>query len=190
MSSAALTRITEGQSSVVLKIQGPVTTVHGSSNGDYIGLLDSKTAKSLDSVFGEYDITTRNYIFRPPNPNPKKVDVPWGSSLPLYINIYGHAEHFDALGEALAEQDIFLQHPLDKQDLASYKNPQYLVRPGQDFPTINCGDAAFMGTNDEATENPSSPDENQVDSIFKTAQGPEDCSGVEQSPRLTTSLQR
>lgn len=167
-----------------------MTTVHGLSKGDYIGLLDSKTAKSLDSVFKEYDITARNYTFRPPNPNPKKVDVPWGSSLPLYINIYGRAEHFDALGEALAEQDIFLQHPLDKQDLVSYKNPQYLVRPGQDFPTTNCGDAAFMGTNDEATENPSSPDENQVDSIFKTAQGPEDCSRVEQSPRLTTSLQR
>lgn len=167
-----------------------MTTVHGLSKGDYIGLLDSKTAKSLDSVFKEYDITTRNYTFRPQNPNPKKVDVPWGSSLPLYINIYGRAEHFDALGEALAEQDIFLQHPLDKQDLVSYKNPQYLVRPGQDFPTTNCGDAAFMGTNDEATENPSSPDENQVDSIFKTAQGPEDCSRVEQSPRLTTSLQR
>ena len=167
-----------------------MTTVHNSGNGDYIGLLDSKTATSLDSVFGEHDITTRNYTDRPPNPNPKKVDVSWGSSLPLYINIYGRAEHFDALGEALAEQDIFLQHPLDKQDLVFYKNPQYLVRPGQDFPIINCGDPAFMGTNDEAIENPSSPNENQVDSIFKTAQGPEDCSGVEQSPRLTTSLQR
>ena len=190
MSSAALARIPEGQSDVVLKVQGPVTTVHSSNNSDYIGLLDSKTAKSLDVLLGEYDIRTRNYISRPPNPNSKKVDVPWGSTLPLYINIYGRAEHFDALGEALAEQNIFLQHPLDKQDLASYKNPQYLVRPGQDFPTIKWGDAAFMGTNDEASENSTSPDENQLDSIFKTAQGPEDSSGVEQSPRLTTSLQR
>ncbi len=104
--------------------------------------------------------------------------------------MYGHAEHFDALGEALAAQDIFLQHPLDKQDLASYKNPQYLVRPGEDFLTIKWGEAAFMRSNDEASEDSSSPDENQLDNIFKTAQGPEDCSGVEQSPRLTTSLQR
>lgn len=139
---------------------------------------------------GEYDITTKNHIFRPSNPNSKKVDVPWGSSLPLYINIYGRAEHFDALGEALADQDVFLQHPLNKQDLASYKNPQYLVRPGQNFPSIKSGDAAFIGTNDEASEKPNSSDENQLDSIFKTAQGPEDYSGVEQSPRLTTSLQR
>ena len=164
-----------------------MTTVYSSNKKDYIGLLDSKTAKSLNAVLGEHDIRTRNYISRPLNPNSKKVDVPWGSTLPLYINIYGREEHFDALGEALAEQDIFLQHPLDKQDLASYKNPQYLVRPGQDFPTIKWGDAAFMGTNDEASEN---SDENQLDSIFKTARGPEDCSGVEQSPRLTTSLQR
>ena len=167
-----------------------MTTVHGSNNNDYIGLLDSETAKSLDSVLGKCDITTRNYILRPRNPNSKKVDVPWGSSLPLYINIYGRAEHFDALGEALAEQDVFLQHPLNEQDLASYRNPQYLVRPGQDFPSVKSGDAAFTGTNDGASEKSNSPDENQLDSIFKTAQGPEDYSGVEQSPRLTTSLQR
>lgn len=167
-----------------------MTTVHSSNNKDYIGLLDSKTAKSLDAVLGEYDFRTRNFISRPPNPNSKKDDVPWGSSLPLYINIYGRAQDFDALGEALAEQDIFLQHPLDKQDLASYENPQYFVPPGQDFAAIKWRDAAFMGTNDEASENSRSPDESQLDSIFKTAQGPEECSGVEQSPRLTTSLQR
>ena len=167
-----------------------MTTVHSSYNQDYIGFLDSKTAKSFDAVLGEYDFRTRNYISRPPNPNSKKGDVLWGSTLPLYINIYGRAQDFDALGEALAEQDIFLQHPLDDQDLASYKNPQYLVRPGQEFPTDKCGNAAFMGTKDEAFKDSNSPDENQLDSIFKTAQGPQECSGVEQSPRLTTSLQR
>ena len=169
------------------QVQNHVTAVYHLDSNKYIGLLDPASTKLMNSIRGKYDIDNRDYVVQAPNS--KKAVLSWGLSLPLYINIHGRPEESDALGEYLAEQEVFLQHPSDAQNLATYNNPQYLLRPDEEFPSIKGQDAGSIEAGERLDE-PGLPGENQLDSIFTTAQGSEYCSKIEQSPRLKTSLQK
>ena len=165
-----------------------MATVHDVGNNDYIGLLDRDTATALDQIHSKYDIETRTYIVRSTGSDNKTMGQSWGASLPIYIVVYGCEEQFDVIGDTFADFNIFLQHPQDRKDLVVYKNPQYLVRPGEEYPCLDGEDADPSNLPDAITSDSGSPIENQLESVFETAQGPEKYSGVEQSSRLTTAL--
>jgi hypothetical protein len=112
----------------------------------------------------------------------------WGASLPIHIIVYGIQEQIDDIGHAFADLNIFLQHPQDKKDLTVYKNPQYFVPPGQEYPCLDGDEANVSNSPDEIMRDSGSAIENQLESLFETAQGPEKYSVVEQSSRLTTVL--
>ncbi len=192
MSSATLDSLPAGHSVVELKIQGPITTVHPVykiSNSDYMGLLDHETASALGQIHQEHDVDLRAYILHDRKSDPKNSGVTWGASIPIYIVVYGHPQDYELVGESLSKNGIFLQHPQYREDLALYKNPQYLLRPGEEYPSIECIDTDPSSPWIEPSNERGTWNENRLDSLFESAQGPEDYSVVEPSPRLRTSLQ-
>lgn len=192
VSSATLEIIPEGQTVLKLKIQGPVTTVHSvhrQSNSDYMGLLDHESASALGEILRDYDVDFKAYILHHSKSDSKKSGVIWGASIPISIVVYGHQETAELVGHTLSESNIFLQHPRHKEDLALYKNPQYLIRPGEEYPNIDCVDTDPSSSWTEPSDERGTLGENRLDNIFESAQGPETYSIVEPSPRLKTPLQ-
>ena len=192
VSSATLENIPKGHSILKLNIQGPVTTVHSIykiSNSDYMGLLDHGTASALGQILLKYDVEFRAYIIHDRKSDSKNSGATWGATIPIYIVVYGHSEDSEGVGQKLSDSGIFLQHPQYKEDLALYKNPQYLVRPGEQFPNIDCIDADPSSSWTEPSNERDTLNENRLDSIFESAQGPENYSIIEPSPRLSTTLQ-
>ena len=192
MSSALLDSIPAGHSVVSLKIQGPMTTAHsvcGKSNGDYMGLLDHETASALSQIHQKFDIKIRAYISHDGKSKSKNSGGTWGASIPTYIVLRGHPEESELIGQTLSENRIFLQHPQYKEDLALYQNPQYLIRPGEEYPIIDCIDADPSSSWTEPSNESETLNDDRLDSIFKSAQGPETYATIEPSPRLSTELQ-
>lgn len=192
VSSATLESLPAGHSVVKLKTQGPMTTVHSvceNSNGNYLGLLDHETASALGQIRQEHDVDIRAYMSHDRKPESKNSSVTWGASIPIYIVVYGHPENSELVGQTLSESSIFLQHPQFKEDLALYKNPQYLIRPGEEYPNVDCIDADPSSSWTEPSNEPGIIHENRLDSIFESAQGPETYSIIEPSSRLSTTLQ-
>lgn len=192
VSSATLETVPAGQSVVKLKIQGPVTTVHSihkQSGSDYIGLLDHESASALGQILRDFDVNFRAYILNDSKSDSKKSGVTWGASIPIYIVVYAHQDDSELVGDTLSQSDIFLQHPQHKEDLALYKNPQYLIRPGEEYPDIDCIDIDPSSSSTEPFNERGTLSENRLDSIFESAQGPETYSIVEASPRVKTLLQ-
>ena len=154
-----------------------------------MGLLDHGTAKALGQILQTCDVDFRAYIIHDRKSDSKNSGVTWGASIPIYVVVYGHSEDSERVGEELSESSIFLQHPQYKEDLALYKNPQYLVRPGEEFPNIDCIDADPSSSGIEPSNERDALNGNRLDSIFESAQGPENYSIIEPSTRLSTTLQ-
>lgn len=173
-----------------MHIQASVTTAHNSDSNEYIGFLDRTTACALYKVLEKHDVDLRASLSYAPSPNTKESAVKWGASLPIDIFAYGHEHDFDVIGSEFSDRDIYLQHPRYQEHLLFYKNPQYLVRPGHDYPTLDWRQTEKSDTSDEVSSEQLDLDENQLDRIFETARGPEIYSGVEQSQRLHSLLQR
>ena len=166
-----------------------VHSVHKSSNSEYMGLLDHETASALDHICQGYDVDTRAYILHDRKSDSKNGSVIWGASIPIYVLVFRHPQDSELIGQLLSEKEIFLQHPQYREHLELYKNPQYLLPPGQEYPRIDCihDDPSF------SYKEPANESENlkeiRLDDIFESAQGPEEYSTVEPSSRLRTSLQ-
>ena len=169
----------------ILNIQGSVTTVHNAKEHSPIGFLDQATSASLAQILKRYDIGMRVYLSHNKAVNTKHHGSQWGASMPIDIVLYGHEEDFEELGLSLEECNIFLQHPRESGDLTHYKNPQYLVRTGDDHPKPWC---EKMSGQDSIIDAPL--DYNPLESIFDLAQGPSSYSGLEQSSRISTRLKR
>lgn len=192
VSKATLETIPTSKSVVKLQIQGPVITVHSvqkQSNSDYMGLLDHETASALGQILRECDVDIRAYILHDSQSDYKNKGAVWGASIPIHIVVYGHLEDFELAGRTLSESNVFLQHPQYKEDLAVYKNPQYLIRPGEEYPKIDCIDADPSSSSTEPSNEREALSDDRLKSIFESAQGPETYSTVEPSPRLSTPLQ-
>ena len=113
-----------------------MVTVHNLVSRDYMGLPDHDTADALNRVVREYDIRVRTYLVHGPSASFKESSIQWGASLPIYIVIYGREDDSEAVGQTFSELNVFLQHPHDRKYLSSYKNPQYLVRPGEEYSIV------------------------------------------------------
>lgn len=192
VSTATLETIPAGHSAVKLNVQSSLTTVHfvhKKSNSDYMGLLDHETASALGQIHEENDVDIRAYILHDQKTDSKSGGLVWGASIPINIVVYGHPQDSELVGESLSENNIFLQHPQYKEDLALYKNPQYLVRPGEEYPNIECMEIEPSSSWTEPSDERWTLSENRLESVFESAQGPETYSVVEPSPRIRTDLQ-
>ncbi len=154
-----------------------------------MGFLDHETASALGQIHREHDVDIKAYMSHDLKCESKNSSVTWGASIPIYIVLYGHPEDSELIGQTLSESSIFLQHPQFKEDLALYKNPQYLIRPGEQYPNIDCIYADPSNSWTEPSDERGTLNENRFDSIFELAQGPETYSVIEPSPRLSTTLQ-
>ena len=192
VSSATLETIPAGRAIVKLNVQGPMTTVHSvhqSGKNDYMGLLDQETASTLEQICQEHDVDIRAYILHDRKSDSKNGSVTWGADIPIYIVLFGHSQDSELIGQSLSESSIFLQHPRYKGDLELYKNPQYLLAPGEEYPKIDCIDADSSSSWNDPLSERATLNEIRLDSIFDSARGPEEYSFIEPSPRLCTKLQ-
>lgn len=169
-----------------------MTTVHSvnkEANSDYMGLLDHETASALGQIRQEHDVDIRAYMSHDRKFDSKHGSFAWGASIPIYIVVYGHPKDSELVGQTLSDSSIFLQHPQHTEDLALYKNPQLLIRPGEEYPNIDCIEADPSTSEIEPSSEREILNDNRLDSIFDSAQGPDNYSTVESSPRLRTTLQ-
>lgn len=169
-----------------------MTTVHSAykqSNSDYLGLLDHETASALGQIRQRHDFYIRAYILHDCKSDSKNSGTTWGASIPIYIVLYSHPEDSELIGQALSENNIFLQHPQYIEDGALYRNPQYFIQPGGNYPSIECTGAGPSSSWTEPSNGCGTPKETGLDSIFESAQGPETYSTIEPSTRLITTLQ-
>lgn len=128
--------------------------------------------------------------------SPKKAhQTKTGSPIPepeIRITVYGTLGNAERIGKALSDADLYLQHPspTDCSLQLRYHNPQFLIRPGHEMPTLEDLSIRASTSHD--------PQEHQLDEvaqarvlrIFDDAHG-DVLSGepaVEPSPRLRTAL--
>jgi hypothetical protein len=113
----------------------------------------------------------------------------------LRVIVYGFLQQKDAVADVLAKEGLFLQHPSETEldEGAKYFNPQYLLAPGQDMPSLEKLSISTCCAGGAASSRNLLRDyeKNQILKIFDTAyKSDEAMATVEPSPRLTTKLKR
>ncbi|KAM0796210.1 SNF2 family N-terminal domain-containing protein [Usnea florida] len=192
VSNATLESIPANCSNVKLEIQGSVTTVHSvykRNSSDYMGLLDHETASALGQIRQRHDFHIKAYILHDRKSDSKSSGTTWGASIPIYMVMYCHPEDSELIGEALYDNHIFLQHPEYIEVGTLYQNPQYFIRPGEDYPSVECMGDGPVNSRTESSNECGTLKETGLDGIFESARGPETYSIIEPSPRLSTTLQ-
>lgn len=101
-----------------------MTTAVYLRSGEYLGLLDAHTATGLTNLLEEQVVRLQAFIA----PQRKKSQQIRGG-VPTLINIYGSERAFEAVGNILSENELFLQHPEGKEPHIDYKNPHFLTIP-------------------------------------------------------------
>ena len=175
-----------GKCRVALRPQGDTTTVHLITNGKLLGFLDAVTAQALEYVNREFKVLVDSFLSANVESSDPTKDWEMRSML---IVAYSNSGEADAVGELFAQHCLFLQHPTSIDIVAPYRNPQFFVRPGQDFPLIEESRALLTNEAQVEAHECVGVDRHQIDEIFHTAQGPETYRKVAQSPRLATPLQ-
>ncbi|KAI1352030.1 SNF2 family N-terminal domain-containing protein [Xylaria sp. FL0043] len=113
------------------------------------------------------------------------------------IFVYGLADEEFAVGEALSQAGMFLQHPGSHEIDGSvkYHNPQYFLPPGQDMPPIEelrvsrcCRPPT--GSVGACRSSLGELERSQILRIFDSAYELSSSSSVEPSPRLQTKLKK
>ncbi|KAI1120285.1 SNF2 family N-terminal domain-containing protein [Nemania abortiva] len=111
--------------------------------------------------------------------------------------VYGLKDEGNAVGDALSQAGLFLQHPgeheIDKG--IKYHNPQYLLPPGQDMPPMEALRVSLCCRPQTSTHSASRSslgelERSQVLRIFDSASGFSPPAMIKQSPRLQTKLKR
>jgi SWI/SNF-related matrix-associated actin-dependent regulator of chromatin subfamily A3 len=116
----------------------------------------------------------------------------------LRIVVYGLLHQKYAVGDALGDGELYLQHPSETEfdSEVKYFNPQYLLPPGEDMPPLDklsistcCANrrSRSAASRDSLGEH----DRSQILRIFDTAYKSVDgVAAIELSPRLATKLNR
>lgn len=97
-------------------------------SGQYLGLLDAHTAAGINNLLEHHQVRLQAFI---PVPRSKKIRKPVGDNLPIFISVYGSESLFEAIGDILSNNKIFLQHPQHNEPHVQYKNPHFLTIPSQ-----------------------------------------------------------
>jgi hypothetical protein len=124
---------------------------------------------------------------------PKKKPVTKGEYTSMEVNveilIYGFQLYADNIGELLSNGNHFLQNPYEWDTRVPYLNPQYLVRPGGDQPTLDPANNSMVTLKSEKeSEVLDKTQAVECLQVFNAASGPTTFSEVLQSPSLKTDL--
>ncbi|KAF4944314.1 hypothetical protein FSARC_14703, partial [Fusarium sarcochroum] len=114
----------------------------------------------------------------------------------LRVVVYGFLKEMKDIATSLAEDCLFFQHPgeMEYDRTVKYKNPHYLLPPGEDMPDIEslsvytcC--AKRGGRSGEVRNSLAELDQDQIIRVFNTAyQAKEALRTIEPSQRLATKL--
>ncbi|OTA59128.1 hypothetical protein K449DRAFT_436085 [Hypoxylon sp. EC38] len=102
---------------VSLEVNGTMVVIRDMKSNNYGGLLDRGASRVVISLFKDHNIELSAYIKTPDR---------------IEVLIYGRIEQSNAIGDALLEQDYFLQRPDSYDPSRPYHNPQCLSGPDKE----------------------------------------------------------
>jgi hypothetical protein len=151
----------------------------------YAAVVESRT---LSELCGNDNITLYGIMQLP-----KKKPVIRGEYTSMEVNveilIYGFQLDADDIGELLSNGNHFLQNPYEWDTRVPYLNPQYLIRPGGDQPTLDPARNAIVTLKSEKeSEVLDKTQAVEFLQVFNAASGPTMFCEVFQSPLLKTDL--
>ena len=176
MSSQSLVNEPGALIEISFAIQAGMVMVYRKHDAEYLGLLDQDTGRALGKLASERSVHLVGFI-----PAPKRGASGSGRLKELEILVYGLLEDLDAVGSVLADSNIFLQHPQNRDESVPYDNPHYLKRPGAEMEVPEEVSPArakgrLIVSNDFMAE------------IFSSAEGPKEYSQINGSSRIITPL--
>lgn len=149
-----------------------------------IGLLNSP---ALGKLVREFTVTFSAKCEKTKENKHKRQSLGYQDTL-VHIVIYGLQEEMNAIGNALSEGGLFLQHPSQGDASVPYRNPQFLMSPGTEMPQVEDlanGSLLTVTTMDQSSDEKWA---SEVFQAFETVDGPAEFDPVEPSPRLRTRL--
>ena len=166
---------------VSLKVINEMMHVQQSSSGNYLGILNVKTAKTLTRLLDRSSVKLVAFALIDRRANLTKGTTRRSVSQVVHIVVYGFNEESNTVGDSLADGGIFLQHPLAYDENIHYDNPQYLKRPGSSIELPESAEVKPLRGKSPLTSD-------KIAKIFQRAQGPPIWSDVNASTRLKTQL--
>jgi len=109
----------------------------------------------------------------------------------LRLVLYGHISDEEAVGKALSDNDLYLQHPslTECDGRVPYFNPQYLLRPGASMPELeNLMISGQEKSRRQAGDPLDEVERSRLLQIFESAHDPNATFGIHQSSRLQSTL--
>ncbi|RYP69514.1 hypothetical protein DL769_005261 [Monosporascus sp. CRB-8-3] len=174
---------------VQLIFSGSVVKVNDESTNKSIGFLASTTLCHLADKFS----VTLAATLSVGKPYGAKTFRQWSNIRlgTLRVIVYGYNRERESLANFLSQHGVFLQHPQASEydRRVPYMNPQYLLRPGTEVPSL---DHLTIDASPPAEEPLSELQKSRVLQIFECANGAgaKTTSRVEPSTRLITALKR
>ncbi len=173
---------------VLVKPSGNLIRLCFAESNAFAGLFDAPvlveliqdSGVSLDAIFPERDLKSKR--------------VGGASSLiptvTAQIIVYGNSTNMYDVGDRLSDAGLYLQHPsTDIDPHVEYFNPQYLLAPGETFPRPTTAVAPIRGKDHPLGEMLRTQALNQLSQVFDDAIGPAQYTVVEQSRRLSATLE-
>jgi len=128
-------------SSVTAKVIGNMIMLKYRDTEKYAGAINEPILSTLlEKSHVDYDITlTASSVAQDLNPRKGKKKTTSSKSKVAHFVIYGLKANISIVGNALSEAGLYLQHPsISECDRAvEYFNPHYLVRPGDEMPSLS-----------------------------------------------------
>ena len=160
-----------------------MVTLHTQEDMEYLGLLHSHTGQTIGDISRKYSVTFSAFM-------PEREFLSTSTSLDsskLCILIYGFQTDSESIGQALSENNLFLQHPHSYDTDVTYSNPHYLGRPGRslDIPKTH---SELPGKSPPSSKMQNESVKNEILQALDQAHGPQDFSVIAPSDRLCTTL--
>jgi hypothetical protein len=160
-----------------------MVTIHADEDTEYVGLLHSHTGQVIGDISRNYSVTFSAFV-----PDKKSLPTPTApKSRRLCILLYGFQRDSETIGQALSENNIYLQHPPSYDPSVVYSNPHYLARPGS-APSFTQTTSRVLGNSARSSQIHDECVRNEILQALDTADGPQNFSALEASGRLCTTL--
>lgn len=167
-----------------VQVLGDVLKLFGGHPNHHVGLLNSPP---LGKLAREFTVTFSAKCEKTKETKDKRQSLGYKDTL-VHIVLYGLHEDLNAVGNALSEGGLFLQHPTQCDASVPYRNPQYLISPGTEMPQIEDLANGSLSTMTIVNQSLDKERTSEVFQAFETVDGPARFAPAEQSPRLRTNL--
>jgi hypothetical protein len=144
------------------------------------GFVEMKSAGVLSQIHAAFQVqldcfahnseTNANTYF---GGHPKNTEI--------FLNLYGCRDYSERIAALLEENDMFLQHPQNRNTAVEYFNPHYLSYPGEKA-------AGNRNYTDYANTNLAGTEKSRIVQVFDSADGPDHFSEAKISGNLLTPL--